>query len=43
MKFGQVVFSSKFKDLVFGKDDLKGGNVDCDCLVSRVVNNQVKK
>ena len=43
MKIGQVVFSSKLKDLVFGKDDLKGGKFDRDYSVSMAVNNQVKK
>ena len=35
--------SSKFKDLVFGKDDFKGGKFDHDYSVSKAVNNQVNK
>ena len=30
IKIGQVVFSSKFKDLVFRKDYFKGGKFDRD-------------
>ena len=30
IKIGQVVFSSKFKDLVFRKDYFKGGKFDQD-------------
>ena len=43
MKIVQRVFSSKFKDLVFGKDHLKGGKFDRDYSVSKAVNNQDKK
>jgi hypothetical protein len=43
MKIGQVVSSSKFKDLVFGKDYLKGGKFDRVYSVSNAVNYQVKK
>ena len=37
------VFSSKFKDLVFGKDHLKGGKFDHNYSVLKALNNQVKK
>ena len=43
MKIGQVVFSSRFKDLMFGKDDPKGRKFDRDSSVSKAVNNQIKK
>ena len=43
IKIGQVVFSSKFKDLVFGKDYFKGGKFDRDYSFSNAVNYQVKK
>ena len=32
VKIGQVVFSSKFKELVFGKGYLKGGKFDQELL-----------
>ena len=43
MKIDQMVFSSKFKDLVFGKDHFKGGKFDQDYFVLKAENNQVKK